>query len=1779
MVSGQFYILYLILLLANPAFADVAFFETEPNDQPTDFNPISGEITLYGTMSAGDQDGYIWTVSDDDARKRWTFELHGIPEAKLTQVSVMQLEYAENGVDVVDRRKLFNMGTRDGTRPSIHQGMIFDPGEYVLGIVQAGMSAENGAYRFFIRESSLRVYKNPAGEVSRENAHAIRPGNGYTTFEPDETAWYKFDFDDAAAANRWTISVRGPVGRSLKASLHAGDGEELVSRRADDKGRLAFNDLAPPTGTWYLKLKAKQPGMIQDIATEITGLRVEGQEAEPNDERKLANSVNLSQPLTGRIGDEDGDDYFRFTVEDSESPALHTLSLESPSPQKLNFCLTDAEWKSVQCRSAKPPLVMDDLLLTAGVWGLHLSRSKAQDYTISFEPKGPPDPGREVEPNDDVQHATGVPARMRIKGQFSGAEYDFYQFHVTGEAQLWRFQANGSGISSIAYMDGRGKEKAGTKAAKNSQRVRLDNVFLLPGRHVIRVGGTEDEYTLLARALGPPTALEATGNENATHTPGSAEEPETVSSAWNPNGEVEPNDKNNMQRLAVGQVRTGTLPDTEDSDHYRFFVGNHDHLRLTITPPEDGSVHPYLYWYTYKIGAADDRNPGEVIQFDGLFPPGDYYLLLASREPSDKPYQLTLERLPRFSCSKDCEPNGFSYIDSPAPVPIDLRLEGKAQTWRDDDVWQLPSFDQDTTLLIKSADPFDRPYLSTRHGDNSSYLPYDKELGGYEVTLQANTDQRLVIAGKSARSYDAQLEFPNGELSPVLGELAVNLSIEVGSTTVGAFLDHGQLIEGQLLAEYDGSEPVDLVLDAETSDKRWSVELQGSEYTVDGGVQLSIPLKIRVPSDAWADHDVRVSIRARDAQGRHVEAWKEIKVGRDAQAVSPQHYWLIPDALRGGFNAAWLPFGATPTAETPEKIGRPQVRDDLVFPGAQISCCRYDGSKDERFGPAWTLDLPGDDPIPVAGVALDFFGIRSEVRAIRRATLLLSEDGSNFEEAMQIETLPVLTEQYFALPQPVTARFARLRIEDTFESPPRDVEIGEWKVILEPGFDMSNNKGFNLADPALGGHLVWTLPTDSGASRILSDEDKSSWANLDKKASLEYVIGFKRDRAAQIDRIEWEYHDSVAEKDRNFRTISISVSEHSPIGPWHPVGKMAHQASDPSATLDLGSPTWARFVRFEAELDSGSTRSNEPGIIRIHERAGGSDYFSVLTEWGEAGGRAFYESLQDIPKATTLASNNDSREKAANLTTGERVSGAVSLGRLQNWYRVSVPEGINTLQFELTGDPTVRTILELEDMGGNIIPVSEMRSGRSPRRHGYEALVEPGQDVWVKILEPPRNVVFSWDTSGSVGAYIPRIFNSVMAFSGEVQPEHEWVNLLPFGNPFLLAQWSDDPLVLQTVLNDYRQESDSSAAERSLYKSAKALEKRPGAKAVVLVTDAITPYYGEMWNPMADIQPRIFGVGVGGNGIEEQNRFRDWASINSGDYRQLRYLGEMDVAFDRASTKMHRPAAYTLLVEGEFREAPGPGNLLVVPGESQPQAAVELILDASGSMLQRIEGKRRINVAKEVLTEAVREHIPAGTPVALRVFGHREVDSCRTDLEIPLGPLDPDAAANKIAGINAMNLARTPIADSLLAVEKDLKGTKSGAIVLVTDGEETCEGDPAAAIEALQQKGIDVSLNIIGFAIDDQDLAAQFEMWADAGGGRYFAANDQDGLSEAIESAVRIPFTVYDNDGNVAATGEVGGDPVKLERGHYSVLVRTSPPQSFAEVTIQGDDEQVLKLE
>ncbi|HWP04944.1 MAG TPA: VWA domain-containing protein [Polyangiaceae bacterium] len=271
--------------------------------------------------------------------------------------------------------------------------------------------------------------------------------------------------------------------------------------------------------------------------------------------------------------------------------------------------------------------------------------------------------------------------------------------------------------------------------------------------------------------------------------------------------------------------------------------------------------------------------------------------------------------------------------------------------------------------------------------------------------------------------------------------------------------------------------------------------------------------------------------------------------------------------------------------------------------------------------------------------------------------------------------------------------------------------------------------------------------------------------------------------------------------------------------------------------------------------------------------------------------------------------------------------------------------------------------------------------------------------------------------------------------------------------------------------------------------------------------------------------------------------------------------GEFELRYQTGQTQA--TLARAALVVTPARQEPGLIRVSAAEkGASSGGGAVEVIVDASGSMLQQIGSERRIDIAKRTLKNLTNNVIPAGTPFALRVFG-REANSCQTELEIAPHPLDRVAVAGKIDALSAKSNAKTPIAASLEKVSSDLREVHGERLViLLTDGEETCGGNPAATIETLMKQGIDVRINIVGFAVDDQKTVALFRQWSSAGGGDYFDARNAASLESAFSQAVKPGFEIIDAQKKVVATGLVGDEPVKVLPGKYTVRLKGAATRS-----------------
>jgi len=1772
-VDSRFAAAWLGLLLAAPVGAQAGFPETEPNDTPATANPIAGAVRVLGNMPAGDQDGYLWSVSDVDAQKRWTFELEGIPGA-LTVLEVIRLQYTDDGSGVSDREVLLRLGSRDGTRPASAEDLLFEPGDYLLGVARAGGNAPfrppvesvsfdamepgaapdaaPGGYRLTIREGRDFSLKASAGDnSSRDKALAVRPGDGHLGYAAAEDGWFDVTVSEAQAQQSWDLTAQVPVGRSLRLALFDAQGRELSSVSGGRRGQARLPELSLEAGQYRAHVKA-EPETLRFFGLEEGGVRVAGAETEPNDKWQTANRVDLDQALTGKFQRKGDTDFFLFELTPESAEQRLLLEAAVAGGRVLTFCLLNHRGEELQCRSGTGPVRLEDISLHPGQYGLSLGRGQeGMEYSVTLAAAGPHEPGVEAEPNDSVALATGMPANQRIKGRIDKADTDFFRIVVEGEPQLWRFQAVGDGVHEVAYHDGSGRETQKIRAQAKQRRITLDNLFLMPGVHYVAVSGREDgEYTLLTRPLGPP----------------------------DPNGELEPNDDSTrMLPLGVGQVRTGLLSDPADRDNYRFHLAHHDHIRVTMRPPADGAIKAQLYWDGQKIREAGAPD-GQPLVIQGLFPPGDYRLELISGRPSEAEYQLGLERLERFACAVDCEPN-----DTPAfarPVPRGGMIAGEVGEWRDEDWYALPLADHDAALALETEQQLSVDMVA--HAGERGGLERDSSGSRYVGTIPAGEQHYLRIRGQGR--YEMRVVLGDRQArAPAPMKMA--LALKLDTRAVAAYQAYGQRLAGTLELRNEGTAATTVVLEAVTSDARWRVSTLPGELRIEPGASATAEVHVAVPDDAWADRPVRISVRAADEQGGVAETYAEIDVDREAPLVAPVRHWDVPDALLGGLNVAWQALGGRWTGEEDGKIGQGlgQIFDGRAVRGEGLS---LRGSKH-----AWVyqsvVELAGNGPVEVAGIALNPLGRDNTSAYLRRFALALSDDGVAFRTVLRGMLEPQPREQYFMLPEPQRARFARLDFIDDYNGHQGGSRgLGEWKVIARPGVDVSGGAGFNLADPALGGHVAWARPVISQQwdDAVLQPDSRRTRVRLRAGKHLEWVVGFHHNRAARITALEW-LHSPDGNAAERIAKVEVAVSVDSPLGPWTPIGSWAVEGPG-EKRLALEAPTLARFVRFSTPAAERDVFLEVPGGLRIIEQSTDGSYRSILGEWGSSEGRAIHEALQPIAPATPFVlAPHGSRASAALLGPGKTVDGQVRLGQHDHWYRLQVPAGQNTLRIRLAGEPTVRTVLALETASGEPLPLKFIE--RRSDLHSIEAVVEPGSTVYLQVSEPPRNVVFAWDTSASVGAFLPVIYGAMAAYARDLVPGRDAANLMPFGAGLLMQDWYGEPYLVQTILNEYPRGESSSAAEGTLRRASEALGRRAGTKAVVLITDAATGRQPQMWNSFERVRPRIFSLGLDSTGAlgrypaREQDLLQDWARVNGGHYARVGSEGEMEVAFDRAATMLRGPAAYQLTVDAEFREAPGPGTLEVRSGNGAGlgSGGVLFILDASGSMLQRIDGRRRIEIAREVLVEAATRNLQPGTPVALRVFGHREPNACRTDLEIPLQPLDPSRAGTVISRVEARNLARTPIADSIAKAESDLaKATGPKTIVLLTDGEETCDGDPEAVIRALVDKGFDMRLNIVGFALGDEVLESQFEAWAELGGGRYFTAQDADGLSQALEQALRIPFLVYDLSGAEQARGVVDGDLVELPAGIYRVVVEGSPPQLFDAVEIHGGDDRRLLM-
>lgn len=184
------------------------------------------------------------------------------------------------------------------------------------------------------------------------------------------------------------------------------------------------------------------------------------------------------------------------------------------------------------------------------------------------------------------------------------------------------------------------------------------------------------------------------------------------------------------------------------------------------------------------------------------------------------------------------------------------------------------------------------------------------------------------------------------------------------------------------------------------------------------------------------------------------------------------------------------------------------------------------------------------------------------------------------------------------------------------------------------------------------------------------------------------------------------------------------------------------------------------------------------------------------------------------------------------------------------------------------------------------------------------------------------------------------------------------------------------------------------------------------------------------------------------------------------------------------------------------------------------QADLMVVFDGSGSMWGQIDGRTKIEIARDTLSSVLSE-AAADQNIGMIAYGHRKKGVC-SDIEtlVPVGPASrtvPDmiALANQIKP-----KGKTPLSDAVRMAAEELKFTENAAtVVLVTDGIETCNADPCALAAELESSGINFTAHVVGFGLS-QEEGRQVQCLADQTGGLYLSANNADQLSDALKQTL-----------------------------------------------------------
>lgn len=187
-------------------------------------------------------------------------------------------------------------------------------------------------------------------------------------------------------------------------------------------------------------------------------------------------------------------------------------------------------------------------------------------------------------------------------------------------------------------------------------------------------------------------------------------------------------------------------------------------------------------------------------------------------------------------------------------------------------------------------------------------------------------------------------------------------------------------------------------------------------------------------------------------------------------------------------------------------------------------------------------------------------------------------------------------------------------------------------------------------------------------------------------------------------------------------------------------------------------------------------------------------------------------------------------------------------------------------------------------------------------------------------------------------------------------------------------------------------------------------------------------------------------------------------------------------------------------------------------------SSVMLVVDTSGSMSDHDSLDRvKIEASRQSILDFL-AGVEPNTHLGLRTYPDSSQSCSDGTSRFPLGARDPAGTSAIVRTLTPDG--DTPTAEALVAAATELEasGAVGGTIVLVSDGESTCD-DPCAAAESIATAGYPIQVHAVALAAGES-ARAELACIADATGGLFADAGDTGQMQDILDELSRPEIAV-----------------------------------------------------